>query len=92
MQRSQIINPTNVLKTFATLKLKRAENIFCVETALRKSKNVKDVSMTAPEIGLLTSSDFTDMNEKWRRQVQMEEIMALEQYMFTHKIKACFTP
>lgn len=31
--------------------------------------------MTAPEIGLLTFSDFTDVNEKWRKQVQMEEII-----------------
>lgn len=63
-----------------------------MESALHKSKNVKDVSMPAPEIGLLTFSDFTDMNGKWRRQVQMEEIMALEQYLFTQKMKACFTP
>lgn len=47
-----------------------------METAVHKrSKNVKDVSMTAPEIGLLTFSDFTDVNEKWRKQVQMEEII-----------------
>lgn len=56
-----------------------------METALHKrSKNVKDVSMTAPEIGLLTFSNLSDVNEKWRRQVQMEEITVLKQFLPVH--------
>lgn len=77
IQRSNMINSTKVFgETFAALKLQKgSERVSlwreCKISSHKRSTNVKDVSMTAPEtepkIGCLTFSGFTDVTEKKRQ-------------------------